>query len=122
TNIACPCGSTMDRAVYWGNNVFQRLSRLYKPFSTGMYMLFERARFNELGGFHEQVAYAEDYLLSQKVARRRFAVLPGYVETTNRRFKKMGHFRLVRLFLRTAINTWNEAYYLRDHKYWQSEA
>lgn len=112
----------MDRALYWGNNAFQRLSRLYKPFSTGMFMLFNRSRFEELGGFHEQVAYAEDYLLSQKVARHRFAVVSGAVQTTNRRFQKMGHFKLMRLFLKTALNTWNQAYYLRDHKYWQSEA
>lgn len=122
TNISCPKGSPMDRLLYWANNQCQRMSRLYKPFSTGMFMLFDKARFDALGGFHEQVAYAEDYLLSQKVARNRFAVLPGCVETTNRRFKKMGHFKLVRLFLKTAVNTWNEGYYLRDHKYWQSEA
>ena len=122
TNIACPRGSVMDRLLYSGNNVMQQLSRLYKPFSTGMFMMFDKARFDALGGFHEQVAYAEDYLLSQKVARGRFGIVPGCVLTTNRRFKKMGHFKLVRLFLKTAINTWNEGYYLRDHKYWQSEA
>jgi len=122
TNISCPEGSPMDRLLYWGNNMFQRLSRLYRPFSTGMFMLFDKVRFDELGGFHEQVAYAEDYLLSQKVARRKFAVVPGCVQTSNRRFQKMGHFKLVGLFLKTAVNTWNHAYYLRDHKYWQSEA
>jgi hypothetical protein len=100
----------------------QRLSRLYKPFSTGMFMLFDRARFNELGGFHEQALYAEDYLLSQKVARGRFAIVPGKIVTTNRRFKRMGHFRLMRLFLNTALHTHNESFYLRDHKYWHSQA
>lgn len=122
TNIACPTGTPMDRWLYSGNNCMQYLSRLYKPFSTGMFMIFAKARFDELGGFHEQVAYAEDYLLSQKVARSRFRIIPGRVLTTNRRFQKMGHFKLVRLFLKTALNTWNESYYLRDHKYWQSEA
>lgn len=41
--------------------------------------------------------------------------------TTNRRFRKMGHFRIVRLFVRTALNTWNDSFFLRDHKYWHSE-
>jgi glycosyltransferase involved in cell wall biosynthesis len=122
TNISCPTGSIWDRACYAGNNLMQRLSRFGKPFSTGMFMLFDRNCFEALGGFHEQVLFAEDYLLSQKVDRRRFAVVPGKVVTTNRRFVKMGHFKLVRLFLKTALNTWNESYYLRDHKYWQSEA
>lgn len=120
TNIACPEGSVLDRLLYAGNNLMQRLSRLYKPFSTGMFMLFEKARFDALGGFDERVAYAEDYRLSQNVAGNKFGILPGCVLTTNRRFKKMGHFKLVRMFLSTAINTWNESYYLRDHGYWQS--
>jgi hypothetical protein len=24
------------------------------------------------------------------------------------------------LFLKTALNYWNESYFLRDHKYWQT--
>lgn len=120
TNISCPSGSTWDQALYSGNNVMQQLSRLYKPFSTGMFMLFDRERFHALGGFHEQALYAEDYLLSQKVARRRFGIVRGHVVTTNRRFKKMGHFRLARLFLNTALHTHSEGFFLRDHKYWHS--
>jgi glycosyltransferase involved in cell wall biosynthesis len=122
TNITCPGGGLWDQWLYAGNNVMQYLSRLYKPFSTGMFMLFDRSEFLRLGGFHEQALYAEDYLLSQKVARRRFGIVAGGVETTNRRFKKMGHFRLVKLFLNTALHTHNEGFFLRDHKYWHSEA
>jgi glycosyltransferase involved in cell wall biosynthesis len=120
TNISCPSGSTWDQALYSGNNFMQQLSRLYKPFSTGMFMLFDRERFHALGGFHEQAMYAEDYLLSQKVARKRFGIVRGHVVTTNRRFKKMGHFRLARLFLNTALHTHSEGFFLRDHKYWHS--
>jgi glycosyltransferase involved in cell wall biosynthesis len=122
TNIVCPSGTAWDQALYHGNNFMQQLSRLYKPFSTGMYMLFDRTRFNELGGFHEQALYAEDYLLSQKVKRGKFGIVSGSVQTTNRRFKKMGHFKLVRLFLNTALHTHRESFFLRDHKYWHSEA
>jgi glycosyltransferase involved in cell wall biosynthesis len=122
TNIVCPSGTARDKALYHGNNFMQQLSRLYKPFSTGMYMLFDRTRFNALGGFHEQALYAEDYLLSQKVRRDKFGIVRGSVQTTNRRFKKMGHFKLVRLFLNTALHTHRESFFLRDHKYWHSEA
>lgn len=121
TNIACPTGSAWDRILYRGNNLMQQLSRLYKPFSTGMFMLFDRGQFNALGGFHEQALYAEDYLLSQKIAPGRFAIVSGAVLTTNRRLIKMGHFKLVRLFLNTALHTRHESFFLRDHKYWQSE-
>ena len=122
TNIVCPRGSGWDRMLYQGNNFMQHLSRLYKPFSTGMFMLFDRAQFDALGRFHEQALYAEDYLLSQKVKRGKFGIVSGSVQTTNRRFKKMGHFKLIRLFLNTALHTHRESFFLRDHKYWHSEA
>jgi len=85
-------------------------------------MMFEKAKFDELGGFHEQALYAEDYLLSKRVSTRRFRLINGGVLTTNRRFQKMGHAHIVGMFLKTALNTFNERYFLRDHKYWLPEA
>ena len=120
TNILCRDGAWIDKAIYAGNDVFQYLSQLHRPFATGMFMMFERKKFWELGGFHEQVLYAEDYLLSQQVERRKFGIVRGGVYTTNRRFQKMGHMRVAWLFLKTAMNYWNPNYFLRDHKYWQT--
>ena len=120
TNILCNDGSWIDRLFYAGNDFFQYLSCLHRPFATGMFMLFETKKFRELGGFHEQVLFAEDYLLSQQVERKRFAIVRGGVYTTNRRFQRMGHLRVGWLFLKTAMNFWNEDYFLRDHKYWQT--
>ena len=121
TNILCNEGSWVDKLFYAGNDFFQYLSYLHRPFATGMFMLFERKKFWELGGFHEQILFAEDYRLSQQVARKRFAIVRGGVYTTNRRFTKMGHLRVGWLFLKTAMNYWNEKYFLRDHKYWAPE-
>jgi glycosyltransferase involved in cell wall biosynthesis len=118
TNITCRNGEFWDKMLYWGNNLFQYLSRVHRPYSTGMFMLFDTRRFRELGGFHEQVLFAEDYLLSKQVARNKFAIVRGGVHTTNRRFQRMGHFRVARLFLAMALNSWNTKYFLRDHKYW----
>lgn len=120
TNILCRDGSWLDRLFYAGNDFFQYLSRLHHPFATGMFMLFELKQFRKLRGFHEQVAFAEDYLLTQQVERKRFGIVRGGVYTTNRRFKKMGHMRVGWLFLKTAMNYWNQNYFLRDHKYWQT--
>lgn len=121
TNILCREGSFIDRLFYMGNDFFQYLSCVHRPFATGMFMLFERKKFWELGGFHEQVLFAEDYLLSQQIERKRFSIVRGGVYTTNRRFKKMGHLRVGWLFLWTALNFWNQNHFLRDHKYWQPE-
>jgi len=118
TNVICRDGNWVDKAFYAVNDIFQYLSYLHRPFATGMFMLFDRKKFWELGGFHEQILFAEDYRLSQKVERSRFAIVRGGVYTTNRRFKRMGHLRAGWLFLKTAVNYWNEKHFLRDHKYW----
>ena len=122
TNIICHDCSFIDKVFYLVIDVFQYLSFLHRPFATGMFMLWDRRKFWQLGGFHEQIHFAEDYRLSQQVGRKRFGIVRGGVFTTNRRFKKMGHFRPVWLFLWTALNFWNEDHFLRDHKYWNNEA
>lgn len=120
TNIWCSEGSFSDHLLYVGSNIAQYGSKLLKPFSTGMYMLFRREVFNRLGGFHEHALYAEDYLLSKKVRCSKFGVVRGRIHTTNRRFRKMGHAKIVGLFLKTALHTFNDSYFLRDQGYWQT--
>jgi glycosyltransferase involved in cell wall biosynthesis len=120
TNILCREGSAADKLLYLGNNFFQYLSRLHRPFSTGMFMLFDRGRFDELGGFDVRIHFAEDYHLSKQVARKKFGIARGGVYTTNRRFQRMGHVRVARLFLAAAFNFWNKKFFLRDHKYWET--
>ena len=118
TNILCREGNLVDNLFYRGNDVFQYLSWLHRPFATGMFMLFDVKKFRELGGFHEQIQYAEDYRLSQQINRLRFGIVRGGVYTTNRRLQRMGHLRVGWLFLWTAMNFWNEKHFLRDHDYW----
>ena len=120
TNIWCSSGTARDHILYVANNIAQYGSKIVRPFSTGMFMLFEKASFDRLGGFHEGALYAEDYLLTKKVANRKFAVVSGRIHTTNRRFRNMGHFKIVGMFLKTMLNTWNDNYFLRDHGYWKS--
>jgi len=121
TNIWCSNGRLRDHALYVGNNIAQYGSILVRPFSTGMFMLFAKPEFDRLGGFHEGALYAEDYLLSKKVANRRFGIVRGCVHTTNRRFRNMGHARIVGLFLKTMFNTWNDNYFLHDQGYWRQK-
>ena len=118
TNIACPYGGFLDDVLYAGNNFMQRVGSKLKPFATGMFMLFEREAFWRLGGFNEQALFAEDYLLSKGVARARFRIVKGKVYTTNRRFQKLGHLRMVLMFFETALHSWDEEYFLRDRGYW----
>jgi glycosyltransferase involved in cell wall biosynthesis len=121
TNIWCPQGSVRDRTLYFLNNVAQYGSLLVKPFSTGMFMLFEKATFDRLGGFHEGALYAEDYLLSKNVRNRKFGIVRGSIHTTNRRFRSMGHLTIVKMFVKTMLNSWNDNYFLHDQGYWRQK-
>jgi glycosyltransferase involved in cell wall biosynthesis len=121
TNIWCSKGSLRDHVLYVANNIAQYGSVMVRPFSTGMFMLFEKDAFDRLGGFNEGALYAEDYLLSKKVSNRRFGVVRGCIHTTNRRFSSMGHFKIVGMFLKTMMNSWNDNYFLRDHGYWRQK-
>jgi len=119
TNIWCSAGTTRDHLLYFLSNVAQYGSLLVKPFSTGMFMLFKKSEFDRLGGFHEGALYAEDYLLSKKVRNRKFGIVRGRIHTTNRRFRSMGHLAIVKMFVKTMLNSWNDNYFLHDHGYWR---
>ncbi len=119
TNIRCIDGNAIDRLLFGGSNVVQKLSRWAAPFAIGMFMMFDREEFQRLGGFNEQALYAEDYLLSKQVARKKFAVIRGAVMTSNRRFRKVGHLRIAGMFFLTALNSGNQCYFLRDQGYWE---
>ncbi len=118
TSIACREGNLFDDALYAGNNLMQRVGSVLKPFATGMFMLFDREAFWALGGFNERALFAEDYLLSKGVARARFRIVPGKVLTTNRRFQKLGHGRMIWMFFKTMVHSWDDGYFLRDQGYW----
>lgn len=119
TNIACRHGGFFDDVLYAGNNLVQRASSFVSPFATGMFMLFDREAFWRLGGFNERALFAEDYLLSKGVERHRFRIVRGKVLTTNRRFKKLGHARMVWMFFKTMLHSWDEGYFLEDQGYWE---
>ena len=117
-DIACADGTWADRLLYKGNSMMQRLSAWGMPFGTGMFLLFERSRFHELGGFSEEAVFAEDFLLTKQVSSLRFSVLDGCVHTSNRRFRRTGHARMVFLFFWTLLNCRNRSHFERDHGYW----
>jgi glycosyltransferase involved in cell wall biosynthesis len=122
TNIACREGGFFDDVLYAGSNLMQRVGSLTKPFATGMFMLFDREAFWRLGGFNERALFAEDYLLSKGVARIRFRIVRGRVLTTNRRFQKLGHGKMVWMFCKTMLHSWDDGYFLEDQGYWGDKA
>jgi glycosyltransferase involved in cell wall biosynthesis len=121
-DIACKDGNWADRLLYRGNSRMQRISSWVMPFGTGMFLLFDRKRFAELDGFDEDALFAEDFLLTKQVSPLRFCVLNGEIYTSNRRFQRTGHFRMVFLFFWTIFNSRNKRHFERDHGYWTDTA
>jgi glycosyltransferase involved in cell wall biosynthesis len=118
TFILSEGGNLFDNLMYLGNCIIQIGSKYSRPFSPGAFMLFDRQRFNELGGFDERVLYAEDFFLTKNIQTKRFGIVPGFILTTNRRFKQMGHLKFVGLFIKAVANSGNDAFFLEDHHYW----
>ena len=98
----------------------QYIGSRWKPFATGMFMLFEREAFWRLGGFNERALFAEDYLLSKRVARNRFRIVRGsrsHLEPA--RFRKLGHSRMIWMFLQNhAPHPGTKNISSRDQGYW----
>jgi glycosyltransferase involved in cell wall biosynthesis len=120
TDLKCPAGRRIDRFFYFLANLSQRASKhLGMCFATGMFMLWEAEAFRRLGPFDEEALFAEDYMISKRVPGRRFAVVPGGVYTTNRRFLKMGLLPFFWLFIKTIFMGGNDAYFRKDQNYWK---
>jgi glycosyltransferase involved in cell wall biosynthesis len=122
TDILCRDGGWADDILYFGNNLAQRLSRFHKPFATGMFMLVDKQRFDDLSGFDEQALYAEDYQLTRQINRSCFRVIRGGIYSTNRRFRKMGYVTIMRFFLKTALHSRRPDYFRsKMHQaYWEA--
>jgi len=116
TNINCRNNKTV-KFIYLLNNTFQLISKLDKPYSTGMYFMIRKEKFDELGGFNEDDQYAEDYNLSRKVDRKKFGVVKSFIYSDDRRFRKMGYIGVMKLFYKTLKNKNNENYYKEKINY-----
>jgi len=117
TNTYCDSTSKMSQLIYWVSSKLQSLSKyLWYPYATGMYMMVRKDTFD---GFDENVIYAEDYFLSKKIPRRKFYMHDSAIYTSDRRLQKMGTFGMIKLFVKTIINTWNYKFFLNDHSYWK---
>jgi glycosyltransferase involved in cell wall biosynthesis len=121
TDIRCRDGRFLDNLLFALNNIVQRLSKFHKPFATGMFMMLDKAQFERIGGFDEQALFAEDYQLTQQIKRSRFRVVRGGVYSTNRRFVKVGHGKMIRWFLSTALHHRHPEYFRsKTHQaYWE---
>ena len=119
TNIYCSGKNLISKFMYNLNNACQRLSIILgSPFSTGSYMCIYRSTFYILNGFNENIKFCEDFWLSKQIRPERFGILKSSIYTSDRRFKKMGYFWMIKNFILSWINRNNIEFFKKDFKYW----
>lgn len=109
--------TTIGFAVFNGIN---RILKYFSPFAVGAFMLTRRDRFEEYGGFPEQLSTSEDYFLSRKYSPKKFRIIKHYFGQDSRRFKKMGYFGMATYLVKNFVNRNNKKYWdsLDSSKYW----
>ncbi|MEK7465751.1 MAG: glycosyltransferase [Patescibacteria group bacterium] len=113
TMIRANNGDWIDNLFYGAGNLLFCISKYFSPFASGMFMLFRRDRFEEIGGFDETVTWSEDYVLTRNLRASEFHVLPIYAETPNRRLEKLGHWKFLRMMIGSLLHIWGINYFRR---------
>jgi glycosyltransferase involved in cell wall biosynthesis len=101
-------------------NLINNTLKFFSPFAVGAFMLTRRDRFEEFGGFPENLSTSEDYFLSKKYNPRKFRIIQHHFGQDSRRFKKMGYMGMGKYLVKNFINRNNKAYWdsLHHNKYW----
>jgi hypothetical protein len=113
-------GDTNIRAsfLFFLNKISTRWLSRREPFAIGAFTLVKKEKFDELGGYDEEVKHTEDWLLSKKILPSKFLLITDLITQDDRRFKKFGYWRMVKLIWFNWLNRNNREYYLNDAGYW----
>ena len=119
-NIKCYDHDARAKVGFAVFNGINRVLKHFSPFAVGAFMLTRRDRFEEYGGFPEQMSTSEDYFLSRMYSARKFRILNHYFGQDSRRFKKMGYFGMAKYLVKNFVNRNNKQYWdsLDNSKYW----
>jgi glycosyltransferase involved in cell wall biosynthesis len=101
-------------------NTINHALKFFSPFAVGAFMLTRRDRFEEFGGFPEQMSTSEDFFLSRKYSPKKFRIIRHHFGQDSRRFKKMGYMGMAKYLVKNFVNRNNRAYWdsLDNSKYW----
>jgi|LauGreDrversion4_2_1035121.scaffolds.fasta_scaffold316880_2 glycosyltransferase involved in cell wall biosynthesis len=105
--------------IFFFNNITTRIMSLVDPFAVGAFMLISRKKFVEIGGFDEEVHQSEDWLLSRQIKSKNFKLIPNLITQDNRRFKKFGYLKMLKMVIKNWFNRGNKKHFHKDLKYWE---
>lgn len=119
-NLKCYDRDLRAQAGFVVFNTINHALKYFSPFAVGSFMLTRRDRFEEYGGFPEQMSTSEDFFLSRKYHPRKFRIIRHHCGQDSRRFKKMGYLGMTKYLVKNFVNRNNRQYWDRlDHsKYW----
>ena len=105
--------------IYRIFDIIQIISKFVSPFCLGGFMMMSSQKFNEIGGFDEEIKIAEDYDLSKKIKPNKFGIESHYCFTPARRFDNKGVIYMAKLMIGSFINRNNKSYFGEDKNYWK---
>jgi glycosyltransferase involved in cell wall biosynthesis len=94
----------------WRDKIFEYLylaaakSKLLGAFGTGMFICIKNDAYKHLGPFNENLPLGDDWELTNKVRRSRFAIADTSVYTSSRRFNTLGYFSTFYMWASVALN------------------
>jgi glycosyltransferase involved in cell wall biosynthesis len=119
-NIKCYDNDMRAKIGFTAFNLINHTLKFFSPFAVGAFMLTRRDKFEEYGGFPENLLTSEDYFLSKKYSPRKFKIIRHHFGQDSRRFKRMGYFGMGKYLMKSFINRNNKQYWesLEHNKYW----
>jgi glycosyltransferase involved in cell wall biosynthesis len=119
-NIKCYDRDIRAKIGFTAFNVINHTLKFFSPFAVGAFMLTRRDRFEEFGGFPENLSTSEDYFLSKKYSPKKFKIIRHHFGQDSRRFKRMGYMGMGKYLVKNFINRNNKQYWesLYHNRYW----
>ena len=119
-NIKCYDHDLRAKIGFTAFNLINHALKHFSPFAVGAFMLTRRDRFEEYGGFPEQMSTSEDFFLSRKYSPKKFRIVKHHFGQDSRRFKKMGYMGMAKYLVKNFVNRNNKAYWdrLDSTRYW----
>ena len=119
-NIKCYDKDLRAKVGFTAFNLINHTLKFFSPFAVGAFMLTRRDRFEEFGGFPENLLTSEDYFLSKKYSPRKFRIIRHHFGQDSRRFKRMGYLGMGKYLVKNFVNRNNKHYWesLYHNRYW----
>jgi glycosyltransferase involved in cell wall biosynthesis len=111
-------GNFADKTLFFLNKICTWILKFSHPFAIGAFTLVKTETFKSIGGFNEEVKHTEDWIFSKQIRPKKFLLIPDLITQNNRRFKKFGHFKMIKLFIQNWIHRNNLEYFKKDISYW----